>query len=412
VSLYDLFHETFLSVTNNKVRSSLTILGIVVGIASVILMVSIGQGSQASITSSIQSAGANLVTVSSGGGRFGGFGGGGGGRPPGEGGAAITLTQKDATLIESLSGVAAVAWSSQSQYAVSTPGTSVDIRTIGVAGSYDGVNAITTASGSFISAEDIRGGTKVCVLGPTAVTDLFQTGVDPVGQKVRIKGINFTVIGVTKSKGGSSFLNQDEVVYIPITTLQRFLSGNTDLGSITVQCASADVVSSVQTEITAALVTAHSVKDPTQPGFNVQSQADILSTASTITGTFTLLLASIAGISLLVGGIGIMNMMLTTVTERTREIGLRKAIGAKPRDITSQFLAEAVTLCLTGGIIGIAIGWGGSAIITATGLLTTLVSVQAVLLAVGVCAGIGIVFGYYPARRASRLDPIEALRYQ
>jgi putative ABC transport system permease protein len=244
------------------------------------------------------------------------------------------------------------------------------------------------------------------------VTDLFQTGVDPVGQRVRIKGINFTVIGVTKSKGGSSFLNQDEVVYIPLTTLDRFLSGNTDLGSITVQCASADVVSSVQTEITSALVTAHSVKDPTQPGFNVQSQADILSTASTITGTFTILLASIAGISLLVGGIGIMNMMLTTVTERTREIGLRKAIGARPRDITSQFLAEAVTLCLAGGVIGILFGWGGSEIIKATGLITTLVSLQAVLLAVGVCAGIGIVFGYYPARRAAKLDPIEALRYQ
>ena len=411
MSLYDLVHETFLSVTNNKVRSSLTVLGIVVGIASVILMVSIGQGSQASITSSIQSAGANLITVSSGGGRFGGFGG-GGGRPPGEGGAAVTLTEKDATLIESLPGVAGVAWSSQSQYAVSTPGASVDIRVIGVAGSYDSVNAITTESGSFVSVEDVRGGTKVCVLGPTAVTDLFQTGVDPVGQRVRIKGINFTVIGVTKSKGGSSFLNQDEVVYIPLTTLDRFLSGNTDLGSITVQCASADVVSSVQTEITSALVTAHSVKDPTQPGFNVQSQADILSTASTITGTFTILLASIAGISLLVGGIGIMNMMLTTVTERTREIGLRKAIGARPRDITSQFLAEAVTLCLAGGVIGILFGWGGSEIIKATGLITTLVSLQAVLLAVGVCAGIGIVFGYYPARRAAKLDPIEALRYQ
>jgi putative ABC transport system permease protein len=411
VSLYDLVHETFLSVTNNKVRSSLTVLGIVVGIASVILMVSIGQGSQASITSSIQSAGANLITVSSGGGRFGGFGG-PGGRPPGEGGSAITLTDKDATLIGSLPGVAGVAWSSQSQYAVSTPGASVDIRVIGVAGSYDSVNAITTASGSFVSVEDVRGGTKVCVLGPTAVTDLFQSGVDPVGQRVRIKGINFTVIGVTKSKGGSSFLNQDEVVYIPLTTLDRFLSGNTDLGSITVQCASADVVSSVQTEITSALVTSHNVKDPTQPGFNVQSQADILSTASTITGTFTILLASIAGISLLVGGIGIMNMMLTTVTERTREIGLRKAIGARPRDITSQFLAEAVTLCLAGGIIGILIGWGGSEIIKATGLIQTLVSLQAVLLAVGVCAGIGIVFGYYPARRAAKLDPIEALRYQ
>jgi putative ABC transport system permease protein len=286
------------------------------------------------------------------------------------------------------------------------------MRVIGAGDSYDVVNTVNTDSGSFIGAEDIRGGTKVCVLGPTAVTDLFAAGVDPIGQKVRIKGINFTVVGVTKSKGGSSFMNSDEVVYIPITTLQRFLTGNDEFGSITVKASSADVVSSVQTAITAALVASHHVKDPTQPGFSVQSQADILSTASTITGTFTLLLASIAGISLFVGGIGIMNMMLTTVTERTREIGLRKAIGARPRDITSQFLAEAITLCLTGGVIGILIGWGGSHLINLTGLMTTLVSSSAVLMAVGVCAGIGVVFGYYPARRAAKLDPIEALRYQ
>ncbi|HEY5548795.1 MAG TPA: ABC transporter permease [Coriobacteriia bacterium] len=409
MSLYDLLHETLLSVTNNKVRSSLTILGIVVGIASVILMVSIGQGSQASITASISSAGANLLTVSPGGGRFGGFGGGGGG---GGRDAAITLTQADAKLIEGIPGVAAVSPTSQSQDAVSTPGTSVNMRVIGAGDGYDVVNTVTTDSGSFISAEDIRGATKVCVLGPTAVTDLFATGIDPIGQKVRVKGINFTVIGVTKSKGGSSFMNSDEVVYIPITTLQRFLTGNDEIGSITVKASSADVVSSVQTAITDALVASHRVKDPTQPGFSVQSQADILSTASTITGTFTLLLASIAGISLFVGGIGIMNMMLTTVTERTREIGLRKAIGARPRDITSQFLAEAITLCLTGGLIGIGIGWGGSEIINLTGLMTTLVSSSAVVMAVGVCAAIGIVFGYYPARRAAKLDPIEALRYQ
>jgi len=409
MSLYDLLHETLLSVTNNKVRSSLTILGIVVGIASVILMVSIGQGSQASITASISSAGANLLTVSPGGGRFGGFGGGGGG---GGRDAAITLTQADAKLIEGIPGVAAVSPTSQSQDAVSTPGTSVNMRVIGAGNGYDVVNTVTTDSGSFISAEDIRGATKVCVLGPTAVTDLFATGIDPIGQKVRVKGINFTVIGVTKSKGGSSFMNSDEVVYIPITTLQRFLTGNDEIGSITVKASSADVVSSVQTAITDALVASHRVKDPTQPGFSVQSQADILSTASTITGTFTLLLASIAGISLFVGGIGIMNMMLTTVTERTREIGLRKAIGARPRDITSQFLAEAITLCLTGGLIGIGIGWGGSEIINLTGLMTTLVSSSAVVMAVGVCAAIGIVFGYYPARRAAKLDPIEALRYQ
>jgi len=411
MSLYDLFHETFLSVTNNKVRSALTILGIVVGISAVILMVSIGQGAQASITSSISSAGANLLTVSSGGGRFGGFGG-GGARGGGGGGNAVTLTQADVTLIESLAGVGSVSESNQSQSAVAAPGVSVDLRVTGAGYNYDSVNGITTTGGSFISAEDNRGSTKVCVLGPTAVTDLFGTGADPIGQEVRISGITFTVVGVTKSQGGSSFLNADEVVYIPLTTLQRYITGNTNLDSITVQAATAGDVTNVTNEITTALISAHSVKDPTQPGFNVQSQSAILSTASTITGTFTALLASIAGISLLVGGIGIMNMMLTTVTERTREIGLRKAIGARPRDITSQFLTEAVTLCLTGGVIGILIGWGGSEIINLTKVMTTLITWQSVALGVGVCAGIGVVFGYYPARRAAKLDPIEALRYQ
>jgi putative ABC transport system permease protein len=324
----------------------------------------------------------------------------------------VTLTQADVTLIESLAGVGSVSESNQSQSAVAAPGVSVDLRVIGAGYNYDSVNGITTTGGSFISAEDNRGSTKVCVLGPTAVTDLFGTGADPIGQEVRISGITFTVVGVTKSQGGSSFLNADEVVYIPLTTLQRYITGNTNLDSITVQAATAGDVTNVTNEITTALISAHSVKDPTQPGFNVQSQSAILSTASTITGTFTVLLASIAGISLLVGGIGIMNMMLTTVTERTREIGLRKAIGARPRDITSQFLTEAVTLCLTGGVIGILIGWGGSEIINLTKVMTTLITWQSVALGVGVCAGIGVVFGYYPARRASRLDPIEALRYQ
>ena len=411
MSLYDLFHETFLSVTNNKVRSSLTILGIVVGISAVILMVSIGQGAQASITSSISSAGANLLTVSPGGGRFGGFGG-GGGRPGGAAGNEITLTEADVTLIKGLPGVEAVTPEAQSQAPVAAPGVSVDLRVIGAGAGYDTVNSVTTSEGVFISTEDDRASTKVCVLGPTAVTDLFPVGTDPLGQKVRIKGINFTVVGVTAAQGGSSFLSPDESVYVPLSTLQRFISGNTDIGSITVKAATADDVTNVTTEITDALVAAHRVKDPTSPGFSVQSQSAILSTASTVTGTFTALLASIAGISLLVGGIGIMNMMLTTVTERTREIGLRKAIGARPQDITSQFLTEAVTLCLTGGVVGIAIGWGGSELINLTKIMTTLVTWQSVALGVGVCAGIGIVFGYYPARRAAKLDPIEALRYQ
>jgi len=408
VSIYDLIHETFLSVTNNKVRSSLTILGIVVGIASVILMVSIGQGSQAAITSSIEAAGSNLLIVQPGGRTSGAFGGGGGFG----GGSSTGLTSADVGIIETLPGAATVAPQTSGRYALSTPGASVNISVTGVGQNFQTVKAIETSEGVFISDDDIKSATKVVVLGPTAVTDLFAEGVDPLGAKVRINGINFTVVGVSKSKGGTSFGNADEVAYIPMSTMQRYLSGSDEISLINVEAATAAQMDTVKTEITDALMSAHHITDSTKADFSVMSQADILSTASTITGTFTLLLAAISGISLLVGGIGIMNMMLTTVTERTREIGLRKAIGARPQDITMQFLAEAVTLCLVGGIIGITFGWGGSAIISATKILTTVVSMQAIGLAVGVCAGIGIVFGYYPARRASKLDPIEALRYQ
>jgi putative ABC transport system permease protein len=407
MSLYDLFHETFLALTNNKVRSSLTILGIVVGIASVILMVSIGQGSQAAITSSIQSAGSNLLMITPGGGGFfpGQRGGGGGGD-------RATLTEKDVKAVQDLPGVAGVAPESSSQYAVATAGGSTTVRVTGVSGSYTEVKSIETSTGSFLTAEDVRGSTKVAVLGPTVATTLFGDGVDPTGQKVRINGMIFTVLGVTKSKGSTGFGSADENVYIPLTTLQRYLTGNDTVSTINVEASTADIMSALQQTITDTLVVSRNVKDPTAPDFRVTSQSDILTTMSTVTGTFTVLLASIAGISLLVGGIGIMNMMLTTVTERTREIGLRKAIGARPADITSQFLTEAITLTVLGGVIGIALGWGASLIVTATGLLTTVVSWQAVALAVGVCAGIGIVFGYYPARRAAKLDPIEALRYQ
>jgi putative ABC transport system permease protein len=407
MSVYDLFHETFLALTTNKVRSVLTILGIVVGIASVILMVSIGQGSQSSITKSIQSAGSNLLMVTPGGGGFNPGGGGGGG-----GGARATLTDKDVTALKGLPGITAIAPESTGQYTVATPGVSTSLRITGVTDSYPAVKAIETSYGAFFSEEDVRASRKVAVIGPTVVTDLFGEGIDPTGQEIRINGMKFTILGVTKSKGGTSFGNADEVIYIPLTTLQRFLTGNENVSTINIEAKTAELMSTLQTQVTDTLVVSRNLADPTTPDFRVMSQADILATASTITGTFTVLLASIAGISLLVGGIGIMNMMLTTVTERTREIGLRKAIGARRSDITSQFLAEAVTLTVLGGVFGVALGWGASAIVTATGLLTTEVSVNAVLLAFGVCAAIGIVFGYYPARSAAKLDPIEALRYQ
>ena len=265
----------------------------------------------------------------------------------------------------------------------------------------------------FLSANDISSGSKVAVLGPTTRDDLFGVGAtNVVGQKIRIAGSEYNIIGITVSKGGSGFSNSDDVVYIPYTTAQRYLSGNKYLSEIDVSAQSSDASAQVQADVTTLLLARHNITDPTKADFNTLNQADIVATASSVLGTFTTLLAAIAGISLLVGGIGIMNMMLTTVTERTREIGLRKAIGAKRRDINKQFLIEAVTLTFTGGIIGVLLGWGISLALSLLGILQAQVSLSSILLAFGVSALIGIVFGYYPAQHASKLNPIDALRYE
>jgi putative ABC transport system permease protein len=233
-----------------------------------------------------------------------------------------------------------------------------------------------------------------------------------VGQTIRIKSIEFKVIGVTTVKGGSGFGSQDDMIFIPISTAQRFLAGDTYVTTISVQAADASTMTDMQTAITTLLLDRHHISDPTAADFSTLNQADIVATASSVTQTFTILLSAVAGISLVVGGIGIMNMMLTTVTERTKEIGLRKAIGAKKNDISMQFLVEAVTLTFLGGVIGVALGWSIAYAMTYFNILQTSVSLTSVLLAFGVSAAIGIVFGYYPARRAASLNPIQALRYE
>jgi putative ABC transport system permease protein len=249
------------------------------------------------------------------------------------------------------------------------------------------------------------------------VTDLFgDTAVasDALGQQIRINNIQFTIVGVTKSKGASGIGNTDTTVFVPIGTAMQYFAGNGNayLSSIDIQATDQSAMTQVQNDVTALLLTRHTISDPTKADFSILNQTDLVSAASSVASTLTTLLAAVAGISLIVGGIGIMNMMLTTVTERMREIGLRKAIGATRKDINNQFLSEAIALTFIGGAIGIALGWSISFVVTWTGALTAQVTLSSVLLAFGVSAAIGIVFGWYPARRASRLNPIDALRYE
>lgn len=401
----DILKETFFSLSANKARSGLTILGIVIGIASVIVMVSIGQGAQASIENSIQAIGSNLIVVRPGAQRNGGISSGAG--------SAESLTDADVTAIQkTVSGIKAIEADDSKRYQVTAYGTNTNTQIVGTVPEYTLVRNITIDTGTFLTDYHQKSLAKVAVLGSTTRDDLFGIGVNPVGQKIRIKGIEFDVIGLAQSKGGSGFSNPDDAIYIPLSTSRHYLSGNSFVSSIGIAAESQAAMPVVQEAVTALLLNRHGIADMSAADFSIVNQTDIIATASSITGTLTLLLASIAGISLLVGGIGIMNMMLTTVTERTREIGLRKAVGIRKRYIKMQFLIEAAVLTCIGGIFGVALGWFASALVSKFSALTTQVSLSSVLLAFGVSAAVGIVFGFYPAQRAANLSPMEALRYE
>lgn len=408
MKINDIAHETYTALSANKVRSGLTILGIVIGISSVIAMVSIGTGASNSISSSIESLGSNLIQVTPGAQRTQGFG-----ASAGRGGAK-TLTNEDAEAIATeVTDVQAVDSQVSGRYQITAKGTNTNTSVTGVTSAYPQIRNLEVEEGVFISDTQNNSASKVAVLGPTTRDDLFGEGATGVvGQSIRINKLEFKIIGVTKAKGGTGFQNQDDVIFIPVKSAQRYLSGDQYLTTIAVQASSPDAMAQVQTDITALLLDRHRISDPTAADFSVLNQNDILGAATSVTSTLTYLLAAIGGISLLVGGIGIMNMMLTTVTERTREIGLRKAIGAQKKDISTQFLAEAIALTVIGGIVGIALGWFISFIVNLTGLVSTSVSLSSVVIAFGVSAVTGIVFGYYPARKAAGMSPIDALRYE
>ncbi len=403
----DLFKETYSALLMNKARSGLTVLGIVIGIGSVIALVAIGQGATSSIESRIESLGSNLVMVTPGAQR------GVGVRISTGRGTAQSLTAKDVEEISQLETAKTVAPVVTGNYQVTAKGTNTRTSVVGVTTTYAGVKSLEMNEGIFISEQNNKSGSKVAVIGPTARDDLFgEEATDVVGQNIRINNIIFKIIGVTVAKGTSGMSNTDDMIYIPLSTAQRFLTGNEYLSTINIEAIDQESMSVLEEEITSLLLDLHKISDSANADFSVTTQEDMIESASSISETLSMLLGGIAAISLIVGGIGIMNMMLTTVTERTREIGLRKAIGAKKKDINLQFLVEAVMLTFVGGVIGVILGGSAALILNYFAIISTKVSLSSVLLAFGVSAAIGIIFGYYPARRASNLNPIEALRYE
>ena len=398
----------WLGLNTHKLRSFLTMLGIIIGVGSVITLMSIGKGSTAQILSNIESMGANLITVSP----AMGFGVGG---VRGAGGGGQTLTMEDAEAIsERISYISSVAPSSSSNLQLVVGSENTNSQVIGTTPEYVSVTNLKLASGSFFSGQEYERGAKVAVLGSDVAETLFGSG-NPVGQKMRMGTIVVTVIGVLESKG-TGFNSPDDAVIIPLTALQqtvaltRTAQGEKVVSSIYLTISDETQSDYVTEQITSLLRSRHRLAASDEDDFSIRSMEEIASSLQETSATLTLLLGAIAAISLLVGGIGVMNIMLVSVLERTREIGIRKALGARERDIWIQFLLEATFLTFAGGIIGAIIGWGVSVIINRVGSMATLVTPDIVILAVSVAVGIGLFFGFYPAWNASRLNPIEALR--
>jgi putative ABC transport system permease protein len=392
------------AIARNKLRSTLTALGIIIGVACVIAMIAVGQGSQASIQAQISSLGTNFLMI------FPGVATQSGARIF-TGNSTITDDDVDAVRAECPS-VAYVTPVSRSAAQIVNGNLNWGTSVQGVGVEWPFVRSWNVEKGAFFSDSDVRAAAKVCLLGSTVADALFE-GQNAVGQMVRIKNFPFRVIGVLETKGGNSMgQDQDDTVIAPYTTVMRLLKKTTKIDMFMASAVSRAEVDEAQKEIEALLRQRHRLQLGQDSDFMIRSQQEIAQTADETSRTLSVLLASAASISLLVGGIGIMNIMLVSVTERTREIGVRMAIGAKGRDILTQFLIEALTLSVAGGAIGIALGMGASRVLAWKARWPILLSPGAVLLAFGFSAAIGIFFGFYPARKASRLDPIDALRYE
>ena len=413
MDLIQSFRVALTSLTANKLRSMLTMLGIIIGVAAVIAMLSIGRGAQATIQSQIESIGTNLLFIRPGSTNQSGV--------TSAAGSAPTLTQDDANALASVPGVAAVSPEVEGRAQVAYLGINANTSVVGVVPDYQTVHNFTLADGEFISEANVQSRSSVVVLGSAVATELFGGTSGAVGQSIRISSQPYKVIGVLASKGGSGLGNQDDQVLVPITTAQTRLIGSNrfrganSIGTITVQVTSSSAIQSTITGITQLLDERHN-KASGEEDFSIQNQQDALAAVTQVTDVLTIFLGGIAGISLLVGGIGIMNIMLVSVTERTREIGIRKAVGARRRDILVQFLVESGVLGVLGGVIGITLGWLIATLLShvqlGTTAITPIVSLDTVLLASLFSIAVGLFFGIYPATRAADLQPLVALRYE
>ena len=396
MSFAELLRLALSRLRTSRMRAALTMLGVIIGVASVVALVGVGQGTTSNITTSLAGLGTNLLTVS----------------PASQsGGSSDTLTLDDAEAIGELESVAGVApeLSTNATVLAGTEDTTTTI--LGTTSAYATVRAYEVWQGTFLTDVSVEQDLRVAVLGATVATDLG-LGADDLGTEITIAGLPFKVVGILQAKGGTGFQDPDDQIMVPLGTVQQYFIGGDSVRSIGVSVVDADQMDLADSEITALLTERHDLSATETADFDVFNQTQLLAAASSISGTLTLLLGGIASISLVVGGIGIMNIMLVSVRERTREIGIRKAIGARGRDILLQFLVEALTLSLLGGLIGIAVGLAASGVIAQLAGWGFAFNPGTIVAAVLFSLVVGVVFGVWPARQAARLDPITALRYE